>query len=610
MERLRITEKDKAQKMIDDLYYRLNHRIGAAPEGNCPIELAGTFLRLCLAQSCGKCVPCRIGIERLVALVDELLNGEGSEETLETMEQTAQAITESADCAIGFEAGNWLLEGFSTIYEDYMSHQKKGRCLASAKSVPCVSSCPAHVDVPGYIALIEEGRYEDAIRLIRKDNPFPAACGLVCEHPCEDRCRRKLVDAPINIRGLKRFAVDQAGGVPVPERRPDSGKSVAVVGGGPSGLTAAYYLSLMGHKVTVFEKRGQLGGMLRYGIPRYRLPEDYLMRDIASILSTGIEIKLGMSIGTDITIAQLKEDYDSVYLSIGAHTDKKLGIEGEDKRGVYSAVELLANMGEDNPPDLAGRHVLVVGGGNVAMDASRTALRLGAASVSCVYRRRREDMTAMEEEIEGAVAEGCELLTLKVPVRISYDAGGKVNGLVVQQQVIGEVEGKRPKPYNAAVPEETLACDVIVVAIGQAVDSAVLAEQGVPTARRDNSIIADDNTIVHNDGVFSGGDCVTGPATVIRAIEYGKVAAANIDRYLGYHNDISTLVEVSPPTPRARKAAGRITMAERKAGERKGDFDLLEQRMTEEEGKQECSRCLRCDHFGRGSHRGGRENKW
>ena len=609
MSRLRITPWENSQRTVDDLYADMERRISAAPCGNCPVELTSAFLKLCLAQSCGKCVPCRIGLDRLAALLDQLRDGQGSQADLDTILRTAQSIVDSADCAIGFEAAQMVLDGYVAFQDDYLAHVTQGSCTANFKSVPCVELCPAHVDVPGYISLVGEERYDDAIRLIRKDNPFPSVCGLVCEHPCETHCRRTIVDSPLNIRGIKRFAVDHAGEVPAPPRAPSSGKTVAIVGGGPSGLTAAYFLSLMGHTVTVFERKPKLGGMLRYGIPSYRLPGSYLDRDIDTILSTGVSVRVNCEVGTDVTLEELRRDYDSLYLAIGASLHKGLGIPGEDAKGVLSAIEMLDITIRSVKPDFTGKHVVVVGGGNVAMDATRTAVRLGAASVKCVYRRRISDMTALPEEIEGAMAEGCEVLPLKAPVRIETDDDGAVTALVVQPQVIGEVRGGRPAPRKADQPEERIACDVVLMAVGQVVDSKSFAQAGVPTDHN-NIVTADDGSVPGLEGVFSGGDCVSGPATVILAIEAGKVAAASIDEYLGFHTDISANLDIPPAPFRLKHATGRVDLTEREANWRKNDFELMENCMSEQEMAQECSRCLRCDHYGHAGFKGGRLIKW
>ncbi len=608
MSRLQVTSTAKAERTVRALYDSLSRRVAASPVGNCPVELTAAFLKLCLAQSCGKCVPCRVGLDRLAALTDGLLDGKGDAKTLDLIEKTARAIADSSDCAIGFEAAKLVLDGMAAFRDDYLSHIEKGRCTANFASIPCTTECPAHVDIPAYIALCGEGRYADAIRVIRKDNPFPSVCGLICEHPCEHHCRRSLVDSAVNIRGLKRYAIDNAGNVPVPACAPATGKTVAVIGGGPAGLTAAYYLSLMGHKVTVFEQRTRLGGMLRYGIPCYRLPDAYLDADIDAILSLGVEVKMGVRIGKDVTLDELRKTYDSVYITIGAHSDKKLGIDGEEKKGVISAVELLGGIGDREIPDFTGKNVVIIGGGNVAMDVTRTSMRLGAASVKCVYRRRVEDMTALPEEIEGAIAEGCEILPLLAPARVEND-GEKVTGLVVKRQVIGAYDRGRPKPYNANLPEETIPCDIIIVAIGQAIDSAHFAESGAEL-KWDQIVANAAGAVPGMDGVFSGGDCVSGPSTVIKAIEAGKVAAANIDEYLGGHTEIELDVEIPAATYRFKPACGRVNNSEREAAERKGDFELMEQPMTEEEAMQECSRCLRCDHYGCAALKGGRVRKW
>ena len=419
MSRLSIETPDRAQQVVEDLCRDMGHRIAANPPGLCPVDMALNFLRLCHAQTCGKCVPCRIGLSQLETLIESVLDQTAPEGTIDLIESTAAAIADSADCAIGYEAAAMVLEGVRGFREDYEEHAHNGRCICSLKQpVPCVTTCPAHVDIPGYIALVREGRFDDAVDLIRKDNPFPYSCAYVCEHPCERQCRRRLVDDAVNICGLKRYAVDHCTRTAPPPAAPATGKRVAVVGGGPSGLTAAYYLSQMGHSVTVFEQREKLGGMLRYGIPDYRLPPDVLDHDIDYILAAGVEVKTGVCVGREVQVPDLQKDYDAVYVAIGAHADKKLGLEGEDSENVLSAVELLRNCGEGNAPDFTGKRVVVIGGGNVSMDATRTAIRLGAESVTCVYRRRVDDMTALPEEIEDALAEGCQILPLQAPHRI------------------------------------------------------------------------------------------------------------------------------------------------------------------------------------------------
>ena len=616
MSRLKVETPDQAQLTVERLYKDLERHIIASPPGLCPVDLQLSFLKVCHAQTCGKCTPCRIGLGQLQKLMESVLEGKATMKTLQLIEDTANNIMDSADCAIGYEAAHMVLAGLVGFKEDYIHHIKTGKCNSTVNhSVPCVALCPAQVDIPGYIALVGEGRYADAIKLIRKDNPFPTACALICEHPCEARCRRNMIDAAINIRGLKRMAVDNAPAntVPVPEKAETTGKRIAIIGGGPSGLAAAYYLELMGHHAVVFEAKSKLGGMLRYGIPSYRFPRERLDQDIEAILSTGVEVHLNTKIGSgegEVPFNKLREEYDAVYIAIGAHEDKKVGIEGEDSKGVISAVEMLGSIGEEVMPDFKDKTVVVIGGGNVAMDCTRSAIRLGAKKVTIAYRRRKSDMTALPEEIEGAVAEGAELYELKAPHKIEADENGNVAALWAEPQIIGPIDAwGRARPIRAELPLDRIPCDIIVVAIGQGVELRPFEEAGVKVKR--GSIAAmDTGELANANGVFAGGDCVTGPATVIRAIAAGKVAAANIDEYLGYEHEISCDVEIPPADLSDKRPCGRIQMKEKEAGERKNNFEEFECGMTVQEACQEASRCLRCDKFGLSALKGGRTFKW
>ena len=615
MSRLTILTKDKAQVTMESLYQDLERRIVASPPGLCPVDLTRSFIKMCLAQSCGKCVPCRVGLRQLARLFDNVLDGEANEETVENIKLTAEGIYYSADCAIGYEAAKLALKSVDGCIDDFESHIHNGFCSCNSNQpVACVKSCPAGVDIPGYIALVQQGRYADAVRLIRRDNPMPTTCAYICEHPCENRCKRTIIDAPVNICGLKKMAVDNSGIVPVPECEAPTGKKVAIIGGGPGGLSAAYYLALMGHKVTIFEQRKQLGGMLRYGIPNYRFPRKKLDEEIDSILSTGIEVKKNISVGKDISFDDITKEYDATYISIGAHADKKIGIEGEDaKSGITSAVEMLRAIGDGDMPDYTGKKVIVIGGGNVAMDVARSSIRLGASKVSIVYRRRKADMTALEEEVEGAEAEGCDVLELMSPVRIKQDEEGNAIGLIVKPQMISRVSHGRPAPKAAAKDEVLLESDLIVVAIGQGIETKSFEEHGIKVQRGVISALNTGNITQDgemSEGVFAGGDCVTGPATVIKAIAAGKVAAANIDEYLGFNHEITCDVEIPYASNEDKVACGRVEVALRDAAERKNDFEPIEYGFSCEEACQEAGRCLRCDHFGFGAFRGGREEQW
>lgn len=610
MSRLEIATPDKAQIVVEDLYKTLERRIESSPPGLCPVDVTRAFLELCHSQTCGKCVPCRIGLWQLKNMLTDVLNGNATMQTLDLMQQSAKSIMIGADCAIGYEAAKFIYRSLNDCREDYEEHVRQGRCTCQyTQPVPCVALCPANVDIPAYIALVKEGRYADAIRIIRKDNPFPTTCGFICEHPCEARCRRNMVDDAINIRGLKRFAADFAGEVEPPKCAEKTGKRVAVVGGGPGGLSAAYYLQLMGHQTTVFEMLPKLGGMLRYGIPNYRLPKDRLDNDINAILKTGVQVEYGKRIGQDITIESLRKEYDAVLITIGASTDKKLGIEGEDAKGVISAVQFLRDVGKGNAINLQGQEVVVIGGGNVSMDAVRTAVRLGAKKVSIVYRRRTADMTALKSEIEGAVAEGVEVKTLKAPSKIVKDENGNVCGIYVTPQMISKIVGSRATVKPTGEQDILINCQTLIVAIGQDIEYHHFEKAGVPVEK--GKIITKKHGGFENmQGVFAGGDCASGPASVISAIAAAKVVAANIDEYLGFRHEIKSDVQIPQASIDDRTPCGRVNMTEREVCERIHDFEGCENCMTETEARQEAGRCLRCDHFGYGIFKGGRKALW
>ena len=606
MARLHVMQRSEAQAVMDSLHEALGRRLAVSSLAPCPVEFTAAYVNMCATQSCGKCTPCRVGLRALSDLLNDVLENRADEHTLDLIERTARTIYLSADCAIGYEAGDMALTAIRGFRDDFEHHVQKHACgFTQSQLVPCVSGCPAGVDIPGYISLVEARRYTDAVRLIRKDNPQPLVCGYVCEHPCGMNCRRGMVDDPMNIRGLKRFAVDHMETDYRPNMAEKTGKRVAVVGGGPAGLSCAYYLSVMGHDVTIYEARHKLGGMLRYGIPNYRLPHERLDAEIQWILDCGIKVKRDTKVED---LAALRRDYDAVYLAIGAHLDRKLGLPGEESVGVLSAVEMLRALGDEVRPDFSHERVCVIGGGNVAMDVARSAIRLGAKKVTIVYRRRVADMTAQDEEIAGAKAEGCELLELHAPIAIESQ-DGYVTGLRVQRQIIGGLSRGRFAPREADAPEEVIPCERVVVAIGQAIESGPFEEQGVP-CRRGRIDVGEDSAVPGMEGVFSGGDCQSGPATVIRAVNAGKVAAGNIDNYLGFNHQVTLDVELPPVQFKGKTSCARCEMTLREAEDRKRDFDLIENGLTDEEAHQEASRCLRCDHFGFGAFRGGRIEQW
>ena len=613
MSRIFLADPGSSDAKMKSILGKFAGKVKLFPPGTCPLTVMLSLLNASKNQTCSKCVPCRDGIPKLEEMLSDIISGRGTMEKLNEMRDLAVMIRDTADCAIGYETASELLSSMDIFADEYENHILRGGCAEDrGQKVPCVNLCPAHVNIPAYIALIREGDYAGAVNMIRKDNPLPTACAFVCEHPCEEQCRRMLIDAPLNIRGLKRYAVDHAAAdtVKVPEAGVPTGKRVAVIGGGPAGLTAAFFLAQMGHKVIIYERHEKLGGMLRYGIPAYRFPKDRLDEDIRAILSAGdIEVRCGVMIGTgegEISPEEIRNSCDAMFVAVGAQAGKRLHLDGiEGAKNVESAVEMLDRAGRGDIPDYTGKNVVIIGGGNVAMDAARTALRCGAEHVCSAYRRRRVDMTAQDDEVEAAATEGVEILTLMAPKAVRTDADGNCTALVVQPQMIGPYDRKgRPAPVDAPSKEPVeIPCQVLLLAIGQDVVTAPFESVGI-TAER-GAMKAGLDTAAGAPGVFAGGDCATGPTTVIRAVAAGKTAAHNIDEYLGYHHKISCGAEVPAPAENNRIPTGRANMTMRPAHIRKCDFELVENEYTFEEAMQEANRCLRCDHFGCGVLTGG-----
>ncbi|HOW53188.1 MAG TPA: NAD(P)-binding protein [Syntrophorhabdaceae bacterium] len=420
------------------------------------------------------------------------------------------------------------LESFRRIYLQALLRNHYGDCVA-----PCVARCPAHIDIQKYLYHVANGNFVEALAVIKENNPFPSVCGRVCPHPCEQECRRNAVDSPVNINGVKRFVGDFDSYQTVeytPPVSPDTGRRVAVVGAGPAGLTCAYFLRCLGHQVTIFEKQEAAGGMLRWGIPYYRLPEDTLDREIRAILSLNIDVRYNRELGKDFTIQSLKRDgYEAIFLGIGAQRSSRMAIPGEDLPGVMTGLDLLARIARNERPDL-GDCVVVFGGGNTAMDAARSAIRLGTEKVIVAYRRTRAEMPAQDIEIEEAVEEGAQLMYLTAPVSIGRENGGL--SLRCMRMELGEPDAsgrRRPVPVEGS--EFTIVCSTIITAIGQIVDNECIARDDV-TTKHGTVLTGGATTETSIPGVFSGGDCVSGPDIAINAIGAGKRAALEIDEYL------------------------------------------------------------------------------
>ena len=610
MER-KLAKRGNMTDRMDIALNKFRSRMTSYPPGMCPLVMYRSILQMSMNQSCGKCVPCRDGLVEAERMLRDILNGDATEETLTKLKNLCVMISETADCAVGVVAANTVLDSLNEFADEYESHIKKRRCVENViQTVPCMTLCPAHVDVPGYVALIKQGDYAGAINVIRDRNPFPTACAMVCEHPCERKCRRSIIDQPINIRGLKKYAVDQvaADQVKTPQANVKTGKTIAVVGGGPSGMTAAYFLALMGHKVVLYDEHEKLGGMLRYGIPEYRLPKARLDEDINAILKTGdIEVHTNTKIGRDITVDELREKYDAVYLGLGAQLGNRMPVDNVNCKNVIPAADFLQAVARGDAIDLEGKKVALIGGGNVAMDAARTAVRLKAQSVH-VFTRKRDDYTALATEIESAMQEGVHFRTLLSFLHLEADESDpeKISAVWLQPEIVAEFDefGFVKTEHSSRYPYR-FTCDYLILGVGQRCDVADFEAAGIPVNR--GRILADESCAIEGaDGVFSGGDCVTGPSTAINAIAAGQVAAHNIDEYLGYHHKIECEAVVPQAKPNKCIPTGRAEIEERDPFERKQDFVHVEIPMTEEEAAREAGRCLRCDHFGCGAMEGGR----
>ena len=440
-------------------------------------------------------------------------------------EATAMPVIEPEDRKGSFEE-------MALGYNDELAREESIRCIECGL---CIEACPSHMDVPQYIRAVREGNLDEALRILYDTNPFSEACGRVCTAHCQDVCALKHRGEPIMIRWLKRYITDKTADrrneiLGIGTGAPETGKKVAVIGGGPSGLTAAFYLRSYGHEVTLYEMHDRLGGMLLWGIPDYRLPEEILQREIQTVLDTGVDVKLNTRVGEEITIDELRKQYDTVYISIGAQKGSGMPIEGIDSPGVLIGVEFLERINEGERPDL-GRRVAVVGGGNTAMDVSRSAVRLGAGDVQVLYRRTEKEMPAAHEEIEDAREEGVRFEFLVAPERIT--SGDRGLEVVCVRMELGEPdESGRRRPVPLEGSEITVAVDTCNMAIGQYLDGGIAENAGMKVTRWKTIEVQNDDLSTNIDGIFAGGDCMTGPDDAIQAIADGKKAAYAIHGYL------------------------------------------------------------------------------
>jgi len=544
----------------------------------------------------------------MLEILKRISHGEGKLEDIDNLIELATRIKDAALCGLGQTAPNPVLSTLRFFKDEYVEHIVDKHCSAGVCSslfdAPCQNACPTDQNAWGYVTLISEGKFKEAIALIKEANPFPAVLGRVCYHPCESKCRRAQIDQPVAICALKRFAAD-VDMATFPSFRPVTAKpndiKVAIIGAGPAGLSAAYFLALKGYKPTVFEALSVPGGMLAVGIPDYRLPRDILNAEIKSITDIGVEIKYNTQFGKDITSESLfKDGYGAILLATGAHKGQKLGIPGEEASGVADGVTFLRAVNLNEIVKTEGK-VVVIGGGNVAIDAARAALRLGAEEVSVLYRRERDDMPAYVEEIDEAEHEGVKIHTLVAPDKI-ISKNGKVTGVECTRMALGKFDKSgRRSPNVIEGSGFTIDADMVIAAIGQSPDLSYLNGEGIKVTNN-NTVEVDKYTLsAGKEGFYAAGDNVRGPASVVEAVADGKKAAMAIDVHFGgdglapnaFRDELITMV-VSYDEAEYQKERKRIEMSHLPLAKRFRNFNEVALGYQANAAVEEAKRCLHC----------------
>lgn len=573
-------------------------------EDACMVDTAKFFLEFDRDESCGQCLPCRRGLPLMIDILEGIVQGKGKPEDIDKLKDLATTVKKTALCALGQTAASPTLSTIRHFRDEYEAHIVQKRCPAGVCAglfeTRCRNACPIHQDIPGYMALTKEGKYEEAYKVIKQTNPIPMVLGRVCPHPCEGKCERRMLDEPLAIREVKRFVADYAyehGIVYNPPQKKPRNDKIAIVGSGPAGIGAAYDLAIEGFQVTIFEALSVPGGMMAVGIPEYRLPKKILQYEIEQIKQMGVEIKLNSKV--DSLDKLIDSGYKAIFLAIGAHGERKMNIPGENLQGVYMGTQFLNQLQAGKLPDI-GKKVVVVGGGNSAVDCARVARRLGA-EVRLVYRREECDMPAILEDIKAAEEEGVCIDCLSQPVRILGNK--RVQKIECQKMELGDFDAScRKKPCQLEETDFTLEADTVIESIGQVPESRTLVQSGIK-AQRDGRLEVDPYTLkTDRDGVFGGGDAVTGPLTVVDAVAAGQRAAFSIRQYidgealdpvLARKDPERYIVPLAPEIEPQEKA--KIQVKENDPGLRVKNFEEILYTYSQEEAQEEAGRCLRCD---------------
>ena len=578
-------------------------------EDNCMVDVARYFIEFTHSESCGKCVPCRVGLNKALGILNSITEGEAATQHLEVLDELGRMVRDCSLCGLGQTAPNPVLTTMRHFRQEFEDHILAHRCSAGVCQElavsPCENSCPLHMNIPRFLQLFKEERLEDAFESVLLDNPLPASTGRVCQHPCESRCRRQTVDEPVNMREVHRHIADEImlsdRYEPMVQRilshkLEKTGRKIAIVGAGPTGLTAAFYLLLLGHDVTILDDKPEAGGMLRFALPQYRLPKDLLDREIEMIRRLGAKFIFNIRVGFDVALNELDGQYDSVFIAIGTWKESWLYLPGTELKGVVPALPFLEAVAKKEPVTI-GKKVAIIGGGNAAIDSARTSLRMGS-DVTVLYRRERKDMPAIEEETEAAEAEGAKFIFLAAPHRIIGDANGKVTAIEVVKTKLGEYDTSgRRKPI--ATPEiQRIPCDSVILAVGETFDMDFARASGLEIKENGTIVVNRLSLQTSRERFYAGGDVITGASNVSNAMAYGKEAARHIDEQLTgelrwnrvfpdfkYEHTVP-----EEPSEEHRHHADAVPAAMRV----KSDIEVIGTLCASDVYEETC-RCLRCD---------------
>ncbi len=578
-------------------------------EDNCMVDVARYFIEFTHSESCGKCVPCRVGLNKSLRMLNSITDGSGTMHQLDVLDELARYVRDCSLCGLGQTAPNPVLTTMRHFRHEFEDHILGRRCAAGVCEdlalSPCENSCPLHMNIPRFLELQREERLDDAFLSVIMDNPLPASTGRVCQHPCDRRCRRQTVDEPVNMREVHRFIADsillsdrfEEAAAQLAKRKLElTGRKIAIAGAGPAGLTAAFYLAMLGHDVTVFDEKAEAGGMLRFALPEYRLPKAVLRKEIELIERLGVKFTFNTRIGFDISLNELDDRFDAVFLSIGTWKESWVYLPGTELKGVYPALLFLESVAKNEELKL-GKKVVVIGGGNAAIDSARTALRRGA-NVTVIYRRERKDMPAIEEETAAAQAEGVKFAFLAAPHRIVGDAKGNVKAIEIVKTRLGEYDGSGRRKPVATDEIQRFECDSVILAVGETFDLDFARASGLGMKEAGTIEVNRFSLETTRPRFYAGGDVITGASNVSNAMAYGKQAAQNIDQQLmevrrweQLFPKIEYELRVPENPSESRRHGGHEVVAAARA---KSEEEVVTG-LSGSEAVDEACRCLRCD---------------